>query len=100
VAPRALPVAALTAACLAGCSAAENWAMPDVVGSDLQAAQDTVQRLTGFRVAVTTHDETGANRTQVYDHEWQVCTQSVAAGSDLAPDAMVDLGVVARGESC
>lgn len=74
--------------------------MPDVVGTDLQTAQDTVQQLTGFRVVVSSHDRTGANRTQVFDREWTVCTQSVPAGGVLVPDAMVDFGVVAADETC
>lgn len=90
----------LAAALLTGCGSGETWVMPDVVGVDLQAAQDTVQQLTGFRVVLGSHDRTGADRTQVFDREWVVCTQSVAAGSELVPDAMVDFGVVERGEAC
>jgi hypothetical protein len=97
---RRLLTAALAAACLTGCSSGESWVMPDVVGIDLQSAQDTVQQLTGFRVVVSSHDRTGADRTQVFDRDWIVCTQSVAAGSELVPDAMVDFGVVEQAESC
>lgn len=74
--------------------------MPDVVGIDLQSAQDAVQQLTGFRVVVASHDRTGADRSQVVDRDWVVCTQSVAAGGRLAPDVMVDFGVVTVGETC
>lgn len=97
---RRLLTAAIAATVLSGCGGGPTWVMPDVVGIDLQAAQDAVQQLTGFRVVVASHDRTGADRTQVVDREWVVCTQSVAAGSELAPDAMVDFGVVATGESC
>lgn len=97
---RLLVSAALAAACLTGCGAAESWAMPDVVGIDLQTAQDTVQRLTEFRVVIASHDQTGANRSQVYDHDWTVCTQSIPAGAEIRPGAMVDFGVVEEDEDC
>jgi hypothetical protein len=45
--------------------------MPDLVGSPLQSAQDRIQRLTNFAIAVTTsHDATGAGRHQVWDRNW------------------------------
>lgn len=74
--------------------------MPDLVGTDLQAAQDAVQQLTGFRAVLASHDRTGANRSQVFDRDWIVCTQSLAGGSEIGPDTMVDFGVVEQGESC
>lgn len=74
--------------------------MPNLVGTDLQTAQDAVQQLTGFRAVLVSHDRTGANRSQVFDREWIVCTQNVVAGSELAPDTMVDFGVVEQGERC
>lgn len=74
--------------------------MPNLVGTDLQAAQDAVQQLTGFRAVLVSHDRTGANRAQVFDREWVVCTQSVAAGSEIEPEVMVDFGVVQQDERC
>lgn len=93
-------VTLLVAASLSGCSTGPGWQMPDVVGVDLQAAQDTVQVLTGFQVPVTTHDRTGAARTQVLDVEWRVCSQTPDAGTDISPGSMVDLGVVRWEEDC
>lgn len=91
----------LVAAGLTGCSSdGPAWDMPDVVGRDLQAAQDAVQHLTAFEVPVSTHDLSGANRTQVVDVDWLVCTQSPDAGAEITPDSMVDLGVVTRAEAC
>jgi hypothetical protein len=97
---RRLLTAVLVTASLTGCGAQEKWVMPDLVGSDLQAAQDAVQQITGFRAVLVSHDRTGANRSQVFDREWVVCTQSVAAGSEIVPDVMVDFGVVEQGDGC
>ncbi|MBW0114160.1 hypothetical protein I4J48_02680 [Pseudonocardia sp. KRD-169] len=74
--------------------------MPGVVGQNLQAAQDAVQELTGFEVPVTTHDLSGANRTQVVDVDWLVCTQTPDPDSEITAGSMVDLGVVRQGEGC
>lgn len=74
--------------------------MPNLVGADLQAAQDAVQQLTGFRAVPVSHDQTGANRPQVFDSDWVVCSQSLAAGSEIEPETMIDFGVVEQGETC
>jgi len=74
--------------------------MPDVIGQNLQAAQDAVQEPTGFEVPVTTHDRSGANRTQVDDIDWRVCSQSPPPGAEITRDSTVDLGVVRQGEDC
>lgn len=94
--------AALCAACLTGCGDdAPTWTMPDLIGRDLQSAQDTVQRMTDFAIAATTsHDATGAGRPQVVDQDWRVCSQSVPAGAAVDPETMIDFGVVLRGEPC
>src|SRR5215210_1654697 len=55
-------------------SAGTSWRMPDLVGSNLQDAQNAVQDLTEFQVPVTTsHDSTGGGRQQVVDRNWKVC---------------------------
>lgn len=78
-----------------------SWTMPDLVGRDLQSAQDTVQQMTDFAITATTsHDATGAGRPQVVDQDWRVCTQSIPAGAAIDADTMIDFGVVLRGESC
>jgi len=75
--------------------------MPNLVESNLQAAQDTIQQLTGGAVLVTTsHDETGAGRQQVLDRNWEVCSQSVPAGTTIRTDTQIDFGAVKLGESC
>lgn len=80
---------------------AQQWTMPDLVGSILQDAQDEIQSLTGGEVTISTsHDATGQNRTQVMDRNWKVCTQSVAAGDPITPDTLIDFGAVKLEESC
>jgi beta-lactam-binding protein with PASTA domain len=75
--------------------------MPNLVGSNLQEAQDTIQRLTSFGIAVTTsHDATGAARQQVSDRNWKVCSQSVAPGETITTSTTIDFGAVKLEEAC
>ena len=75
--------------------------MPDLVGSNLQQAQDQIQKLTGNPVFLTTsHDVTGKKRNQVVDSNWKVCTQNVAAGSQFTEKSVIDFGAVKNEESC
>jgi hypothetical protein len=78
-----------------------SWTMPDLVGSGLQDAQDSIQRLTNYGIAVTTsHDATGAGRMQVADRNWKVCSQNVPAGEPITSSSRIDFGVVMLDESC
>ena len=78
-----------------------SWAMPDLVGSNLQDAQNAVQDLTDFEIAVTTsHDSTGAGRQQVVDRNWKVCSQSVAPGTTITKGTKIDFGAVQLDEAC
>ncbi|GAA2535135.1 PASTA domain-containing protein [Pseudonocardia hydrocarbonoxydans] len=98
---RRIALALLAVAGIAGCaSSGPTWTMPDVVGQNLQAAQDAVQQPTGFEVRVTTRDLSGADRTQVEDVEWRVCTQTPEPGAEITRESMVDLGVVRQAEDC
>lgn len=82
-------------------TAPTSWAMPDLVGLDLQTAQDTVQQLSGYAIAVTTaKDATGRNRDQVFDRDWRVCSQSVAPKAEITTDTMIDFAVVLLAEPC
>lgn len=75
--------------------------MPDLVGRDLQTAQDTVQQLSGYAIAVTTaQDATGRGRDQVFDRDWTVCSQSVAPGAEITAETMIDFAVVPLAETC
>lgn len=75
--------------------------MPDLVGSNLQDAQNAVQDLTEFEIPVTTsHDSTGAGRQQVLDRNWKVCSQSVPPGTPISRGAKIDFGTVKLEERC
>jgi hypothetical protein len=80
---------------------AQQWVMPDLVGRNLQEAQDAMQRLTGNPVFITrSHDATGKKRNQVVDSNWQVCSQNIAPGGQVTDKSTVDFGAVKAGESC
>ena len=64
--------------------------VPNVVGKDLQFAQDTMQAAGLYRL--TSHDSTGQGRSQVLDRNWVVTDQTPAGGSKVADDQLVDLG--------
>jgi beta-lactam-binding protein with PASTA domain len=75
--------------------------MPNLVGSNLQDAQNAIQSLTAFEIAVTTsHDETGAGRQQVVDRNWKVCSQNISAGKTITTNTKIDFGTVKLEESC
>jgi hypothetical protein len=64
--------------------------LPNVVGKDLQFAQDTMQAAGLYNL--TSHDSTGQARLQVLDRNWVVTDQTPAAGSRVAADQLIDLG--------
>lgn len=75
--------------------------MPDLVGANLQDAQDAIQSLTDFGIAVTTStDATGEDRAQVLDRNWKVCSQNVSAGTPIVVGTLIDFGTVKLDESC
>jgi hypothetical protein len=76
-----------------------DFAMPALVGLDLQTAQDVIQSNGVF--LSRSHDLLGM-RNQVLDSNWLVCTQNIPVGQRVTGDAegLVDLGVVKREESC
>ena len=79
--------------------AAVDFTMPDVVGMDLQSAQDLVQTF-GVFYSVS-HDLLGS-RNQLIDSNWMVCDQNIPPGQHVTGDAegQIDFGVVKREESC
>jgi hypothetical protein len=90
-----------------GCStaqvdAAENeWTMPDLIGEDLQGAQDAIQSLTDSAVWYTdSTDLTGQDRMQVSDRHWVVCTSTPSPGETFTTDTEIDFGVVRIEETC
>ncbi|MGY1813252.1 hypothetical protein [Blastococcus sp. SYSU D00820] len=76
-----------------------DFVMPNLVGVDLQTAQNTVQQF-GVFYSVS-HDLLGS-RNQVVDSNWIVCTQNVPAGQQVTGDVegQIDFGVVKREERC
>ena len=71
-------------------AAAAKITVPNVVGKDLQLAQDTMQAAGLYNL--TSHDSTGQARLQVLDRNWVVTDQTPAAGSRVAADQRIDLG--------
>jgi hypothetical protein len=72
-----------------------TWVMPDLVGHNLQAAQDAIQALTHDGIFFThSHDLSGADRFQILDADWQVCNQNVAPGARINPKSRITFGVV------
>lgn len=81
--------------------AAQEWTMPDLVGANLQNAQDQIQALTGGAIFFTdSHDLGGGDRNQVLDANWKVCSQNVGPGAPVTSTAQIDFGVVKLDESC
>jgi hypothetical protein len=77
-----------------------NFNMPNMVSKDLQSAQDEVQTH-GVNYSIS-HDLLGT-RMQVLDSNWQVCTQTPAAGSAVKGggwEGKIDFGVVKLTETC
>jgi beta-lactam-binding protein with PASTA domain len=64
--------------------------VPNVVGKDLQTAQDTMQAAGLWNL--TSHDSTGQNRMQILDRNWLVTGQSPSAGTMVNTDQLIDLG--------
>jgi hypothetical protein len=93
----------VTAACsTAQVDAAENeWTMPDLIGRDLQGAQDAIQSLTALEVwYADSTDLTGQDRMQVSDRHWVVCTSTPPPGATFTADTEIDFGVVRIEETC
>jgi beta-lactam-binding protein with PASTA domain len=72
--------------------------MPDLVGQNLQDAQDTLQNLGSY--LLDQEDATGKGRPQIMDRNWQVCSQHPAAGTRVQVKDMVTLRAVKNSETC
>ncbi|MGI5408004.1 PASTA domain-containing protein [Streptomyces chartreusis] len=81
----------------AGAAEPETATLPNLVGQDLQAAQDAAQAA-GFYV-LDDQDASGQNRLQVFDRNWTVCSQKPAAGTHPT-DTAVTLYAVKDDEPC
>jgi hypothetical protein len=75
------------------------FAMPTLVGIDLQSAQNAVQ--THGILLSRSHDLRGS-RHQILDSDWVVCTQNIPPGQQVTSDieGQIDFGVVKREETC
>jgi hypothetical protein len=78
-----------------------SWTMPNLVGANLQEAQDAIQALTGNAIFFTkSHDATGAGRHQILDRDWKVCSQNVPPGTKITADTAIDFGAAKVDERC
>jgi hypothetical protein len=69
--------------------------MPNLIGKDLQGAQDAVQSLTRDAIWYGgSTDLTGQGRAQILDRSWVVCTSTPPPGATIAVDTKVNFGVV------
>jgi hypothetical protein len=76
--------------------------MPNLIGQNLQAAQDAIQALTSDAVFFSSStDLTGRGRHQILDRDWQVCSSTPPPGQSFTTGASIDFGVVRiSSESC
>ena len=75
--------------------AAQSWTMPNLIGRNLQDAQDAIQTLTNNQVFYSgSTDLTGEGRNQILDANWQVCTSTPPPGAAFTKDTAIDFGVV------
>ena len=78
-----------------------TWQMPDFTGANLQDAQNRLEKFTGDALSYTsTYDASGRGRSQTWDTDWKVCTQSVPPGHPVTADSTVGFGVVETDEEC
>lgn len=69
--------------------------MPNLIGSNLQHAQNEIQRITNNEVFFSSStDLTGDARAQIIDSNWQVCSSTPAPGETFTKDTSIDFGVV------
>lgn len=95
----ALAVGALALAPVA--AAEETWIMPNLIGKDLQGAQDAIQSLTDGAVWFSSStDLTGKGRAQIIDRNWTVCASTPPPGATFTTSTRIDFGVVRDTEDC
>lgn len=87
---------------MASPASAETWTMPNLIGKDLQGAQDAIQSLTADAVWFSSStDLTGEGRMQLDDRNWVVCKSTPAPGAAITESTKIDFGVVRKdSESC
>ena len=76
-------------------SADPSSAMPNLIGVDLQGAQDAIQSLTRGEVWYSRSiDLTGQGRAQISDRNWVVCTSTPPPGAKFNASTEIHFGVV------
>lgn len=82
-------------------SAEPTWSMPNLIGMDLQGAQDAIQSLTDGEVWFSSStDLTGKGRAQISDRNWEVCSSTPPPGAKFTVSTQIDFGVVRVSEDC
>ena len=77
-----------------GSGGTASKSVPDVVGQNLQRAQDLMQAAGYYNLH--SYDVTGESSFQVIDRNWRVVEQTPPAGTQAGPGKYIDLGVVER----
>jgi beta-lactam-binding protein with PASTA domain len=77
-----------------GIGTGETGTVPDVVGMDLQSAQDTLQAHGFYNLG--SHDVTGQSSFQILDRDWLVVDQDPPSGAVIHTSNRVELGVKRR----
>lgn len=98
----AIGVTGTAAVGLAPYASADTWTMPNLIGKDLQGAQDAIQSLTSDAVWYSgSTDLMGQGRMQINDRNWVVCSSTPAPGASFTESTKVSFGVVKKDiESC
>lgn len=73
-------------------AAASAERIPDVIGMDLESAQELLRWTYGC--ATSSYDATGEGRGQWWDSNWTVVEQSPRAGAPISGSCSVRMGVV------
>ena len=82
-------------------NADQSWTMPNLIGEDLQGAQDAIQSLSDGEVWYSSAtDLTGQGRAQIVDRNWVVCSSTPPAGAAFTAMTNIDFGVVRDTETC
>jgi hypothetical protein len=96
-----MPLTPTSPATTPATSTATSWIMPDLVGQNLQDAQNAIRMLTGNAIIVTTSsDASGQGRQQMRVSNWKVCSQYAAAGETITRTSRIDFAVVKLDEDC
>lgn len=78
-------------------ASAQSWAMPNLIGKDLQGAQDEIQSVSdGLVWFSSSTDLTGQGRAQILDRAWVVCSSTPPPGTPFTTTTEIDFGVVKK----